>query len=135
MGSKGCYGSILILISKQPKNLNILLIRLPLPALVSILHRMSGVFLFLLMPFLTWAFCNSLSSDTNFNKTVVILNSWPVKIIEVIFIWALIHHLLAGLRHLLLDLQIGNDLILARFSSKTVLFISFILTGIFIYWI
>jgi len=42
---------------------------------------------------------------------------------------------MAGLRHLLLDLQIGNDLIVARFSSKTVLIISFLLTVIVVYWI
>ena len=66
---------------------------------------------------------------------VLILNTWPVKTMEVFFIWALIHHLIAGLRHLLLDLQIGNDLIMARLSSKTVLVVSFILTAIVVYWI
>ena len=120
---------------KQPKNLNLFSMRLPLPALVSILHRMSGALLFLLMPFLTWAFCSSLSSELNFAKTIFILNSWPAKVIQIFFIWALLHHLMAGLRHLLLDLQIGNDLILARFSSKTVLFVSFILTTVVAYWI
>jgi succinate dehydrogenase / fumarate reductase cytochrome b subunit len=123
------------LTAKQPKNLNLFSIRLPLPALVSILHRMSGVLLFLLMPFLTWAFCHSLSSDLNFKETILILNAWPVKIIEVFFIWALIHHLIAGLRHLLLDFQIGNDLIVARLSSKTVLVVSFILTFIMACWV
>ena len=52
-----------------------------------------------------------------------------------LFIWAFVHHLMAGLRHLLLDLQVGNDLIMARFSSKTVLLISFILTVIVAYWL
>ena len=87
------------------------------------------------MPFLTLAFCNSISSDLNFNKTALILNTLPVKIIQLFFIWALIHHLMAGLRHLLLDLQIGNDLIVARFSSKTVLLVSFWLTAILVYWV
>jgi succinate dehydrogenase / fumarate reductase cytochrome b subunit len=66
---------------------------------------------------------------------VLILNTWPVKTMGVFFIWALIHHLIAGLRHLLLDLQIGNDLIMARLSSKTVLLVSFVLTAIVVYWI
>ena len=96
---------------------------------------MSGALLFLLMPFITWAFCNSLSSELNFTKTILALNTWPAKVIQIFFIWALLHHLMAGLRHLLLDLQIGNDLILARFSSKTVLFVSFLLTTIVAYWI
>ena len=87
------------------------------------------------MPFLSWALCASLLSDFHFNKILLILNTWPIKTIGVIFIWALIHHLMAGLRHLLLDLQIGNDLIAARFSSKSVLLISFILTSIMIYWL
>lgn len=66
---------------------------------------------------------------------VLVLNTWPVKTMGVFFIWALIHHLIAGLRHLLLDLQIGNDLIMARLSSKTVLLVSFVLTAIVVYWI
>ena len=66
---------------------------------------------------------------------VLILDTWPVKTMGVFFIWALIHHLIAGLRHLLLDLQIGNDLIMARLSSKTVLLVSFVLTAIVVYWI
>ena len=66
---------------------------------------------------------------------MLILNTWPAKVIQIFFIWALLHHLMAGLRHLLLDLQIGNDLILARFSSKTVLFVSLLLTTIVAYWI
>ena len=96
---------------------------------------MSGVLLFLLMPFFSWALCASLSSALHFNKIILILDTWPIKIIQVFFIWALVHHVMAGLRHLLLDLQIGNDLIVARFSSKTVLLISFLLTVVMAYWI
>ena len=57
----------------------------------------------------------------------------PIMIL--FFIWALIHHLMAGFRHLLLDLQVGNDLIVARFSSKTVLLLSFLLTVTVAYWL
>ena len=60
---------------------------------------------------------------------------YTVRSIEVIFIWALLHHLIAGLRHLLLDFQIGTDLIVARLSSKTVLIVSFMLTALSVNWI
>ena len=66
---------------------------------------------------------------------MIILDTWPIKTMQVFFIWALIHHLMAGFRHLLLDLQVGNDLIVARFSSKTVLLLSFLLTVTVAYWL
>lgn len=121
--------------TRKIKNLNLFSIRLPLPALVSILHRMSGVILFLLMPLMIWAFCYSLTSELNFNFILLLMDSWLVKSIEVLFIWALLHHLIAGLRHLLLDFQIGTDLIVARLSSKTVLIVSFMLTALSVNWI
>jgi succinate dehydrogenase / fumarate reductase cytochrome b subunit len=87
------------------------------------------------MPLMIWAFCYSLTSELNFNFILLLMDSWLVKSIEVLFIWALLHHLIAGLRHLLLDFQIGTDLIVARLSSKTVLIVSFMLTALSVNWI
>ena len=116
------------MITKQPKNLNLFTIRFPIPAIVSILHRMSGVIIFLFMPVITIAFCMSLMSSSDFASVILIINLWPLRILGAILTWGVFHHFIAGCRHLLLDLQIGNDLITARFTSKTVLILSFIFT-------
>ena len=116
------------MITKQPKNLNLFTIRFPIPAIVSILHRMSGVIIFLLMPAITIAFCMSLMSSSDFASVISMINLWPLRILGTILTWGVFHHFIAGCRHLLLDLQIGNDLITARFTSKTVIILSFIFT-------
>lgn len=121
------------MIKRQTKNLNILTMRFPLPAVVSILHRMSGVIIYLLMPLVTYAFCYSLESQAHFNFLMTIASSLPIKILLVILVWGICHHLIAGIRHILLDMQVGNDLIVARFTSKTVLLISFFITSLVFY--
>ncbi|MBT6392942.1 MAG: succinate dehydrogenase, cytochrome b556 subunit [Nitrosomonadales bacterium] len=118
---------------KTTKNLNLLTIRFPIPALVSILHRMSGVVLFVLMPFLVVAFCNSLTSPLLYKMTITQLSSFPFIAILYLMVWGLIHHLIAGTRHLLLDMQIGNDLIVARLSSQSVLVLSCVGTFLAVY--
>ena len=118
---------------KKIKNLNLFTIKFPMPALVSILHRMSGVALFIFMPFLVIVFCNSLKSPDSYEVTISLLNTFPFAAIFYSMLWGIIHHLIAGLRHLLLDMQIGNDLIMARLSSKSVLVLSFLGTFIVIY--
>ena len=115
---------------KQLKNLNLLTIRFPIPAIVSIMHRMSGVIIFLLMPFITIGFTISLISSSNFANVISIFHLWPIKILSAILVWGVFHHFIAGCRHLLLDMQIGNDLIVARLTSKTVLILSFIFTAL-----
>ena len=119
--------------SRVLKNLNLFTIRLPITALVSILHRLSGLALFVFMPFLTIAFVNSLLSNVLFDEIFIKLTKLPYNLIFYLMIWGMIHHLIAGLRHILLDMQIGNDLIVARFSSKTVLILSLIFTTVSIY--
>jgi len=114
--------------AKKIKNLNLLTIKFPVQAVVSILHRMSGVFLFLLMPVITISLWYSLISEHYFFEVINFFKWWPIKFILLILIWGITHHILAGIRHILLDLQLGLDLITARFSSKTVLIISFLIT-------
>jgi len=115
---------------KQPKNLNLFTIRFPMPAIVSILHRMSGVLIFLLLPLITYLFCLSILSEQGYLKVIELLNLWPIQVIKLFLTWGFVHHLIAGCRHLLLDMLIGNDLIVARLTSKTVLIISLLLTVI-----
>jgi len=79
-------------------------------AWVSILHRVSGVIMFLLMPFIIWMFDTSISSEISFSKFKAAFNSglgfvpgWLVTLVVLALIWAYLHHFIAGLRHLYMD--------------------------------
>ena len=112
----------------RPKYLNLFQIRLPVPGLVSILHRMSGAVLFLLLPLLLVLFELSLESPQTFARFKVVYSHWAVKLILVGVAWAYLHHLCAGIRHLALDLDYGTELATARASSWAVLAVSVVLT-------
>ncbi len=84
--------------------------RLPLAAWVSILHRLSGLLLFALLPFIIWLFDTSLSSEVSYERfsaafTVGIgfVPAVVVKLVVLALIWAYLHHFIAGLRHLWMD--------------------------------
>ena len=84
--------------------------RLPLAGLVSILHRISGAVLFLLLPFVIWMFDTSVSSEISFAQFASafaqgsgIFAGWFLKLVALALIWAYLHHLIAGLRHLRMD--------------------------------
>jgi succinate dehydrogenase / fumarate reductase cytochrome b subunit len=106
---------------QRPQYLNLLQIRLPVPALVSILHRVSGAALFLFIPFLLTLFEWSLESPQTFARFKGAFSHWAIKLILIGLIWAYLHHLLAGLRHLALDLHYGTELPAARASSWAVI--------------
>ena len=112
----------------RPKYLDLLRIRLPLPALVSILHRISGAVLFLFIPFLLWLFQLSLESPQSFAQFKAVLSLWAVKLVLIGLMWGYLHHLCAGIRHLALDLHYGTELAAARATSKAVLAASIGLT-------
>ncbi|MGD8615970.1 MAG: succinate dehydrogenase, cytochrome b556 subunit, partial [Gammaproteobacteria bacterium] len=86
-----------------PKFLNLFLIKLPPGGVVSIAHRVSGVLLFLATPFIAWLFALSLQSGEGFQQARAWLESPVVVVSGVLLVWSLCHHLLAGVRHLLLD--------------------------------
>ncbi len=119
----------------RPKNLNLLSIRLPLPALVSILHRASGFLLFLALPFLLLALQSSLKSAIQFQHIADLLSQPAAKLMLVILGWAAIHHLLAGIRHLLMDMHWAITLPKARTSARMVLLSSAILTFLVARWL
>lgn len=102
-------------------DLRILTKSLPIPGIVSILHRVSGVALFFLLPFLLALLAGSLSSGETFDAYKAWADNWFFKLILWAVLWAFIHHLFAGIRFLLLDAHIGVDLQTARKSAKTVL--------------
>ena len=112
----------------RPKNLILFEIRLPLPALVSILHRFSGILLFLILPLLLWMLQDSLASGERFEHMRQIANLGPVKVLLLILAWAFLHHALAGLRLLAFDLRSQASVTRGRRSSKMVLALSLLLT-------
>ncbi|MBA3998603.1 MAG: succinate dehydrogenase, cytochrome b556 subunit [Candidatus Accumulibacter sp. 66-26] len=113
---------------KRPKNLDIMTIRLPLPGILSILHRISGAVIFLLLPVLLWLFQSSLTSPETFATFKSVVGNPLVKIVLLGLIWLYMHHFCAGIRYLLLDLHKGVDLASARLSSKIVFVVSIALT-------
>lgn len=122
---------------KRPKNLDLMTIRLPLPGILSILHRVSGAVLFLLLPVLLWLFESSLTSPETFAVVKSIAAHPLVKLILLGLIWLYLHHFCAGIRYLLLDLHKGIDLESARLSSKIVFAVSIVLTlliGVKVLW-
>lgn len=114
----------------RPKNLDLKTIRLPLPGFVSILHRVSGAGLFLMLPVLLWLFQSSISSAETFDSFKAFVSNPLAKLLLLGLIWAYMHHFCAGLRFLALDFHMGLDLESARMTSKLVLGVSLIATAI-----
>ena len=86
--------------------------RLPVAGIVSILHRVSGALMFLLMPFIIWMFDTSISSELSFARFTSVFNigvgfvpGWFFKLVALAIMWAFLHHLIAGLRHLWMDMR------------------------------
>jgi len=115
-------------IKKRPKNLDLTTIRLPLPGKVSILHRVSGVGLFLFLPVLLWLFSASLTSAETFATFRAVFASLPAKVVLAGLLWAFVHHFCAGIRFLLLDLHVGIEKEAARKSAAVVFAVSIPLT-------
>ena len=107
----------------------ILRYRMPPPAIVSILHRVSGVLLFLVgIPFILYLFQNSLTSELSFEVYRGAVSSWIGKLVLLALIWAFIHHLLAGIRFLLLDLHIAGEREEGARTARVVLWAGVLLT-------
>lgn len=104
--------------------------RFPLGSIVSILHRASGAFIFLMLPLILWLLDRSLTSEISFAYFQGVVSHWFVKLILLVLIWAFLHHLCAGCRHLLMDLHVGLDKEPAKTSAITVLAVSLVLTAV-----
>jgi len=110
----------------RPKNLNLFTIRFPLPAIVSILHRISGFFLFLLIPFVLWAFSYSLTTY-GFEALQQWLSNTTVKCILWVVFVPFCYHLIAGIRHLLADIHLGDSLKSGRAGALLTLVLSVVI--------
>jgi succinate dehydrogenase / fumarate reductase, cytochrome b subunit len=109
--------------------------KLPPAALVSILHRLSGILMFVLMPFIIWMFDTSLTSEISYTQFTSVftggygfLPAWVIKIVVLGLIWAYLHHFIAGLRHLWMDATHAVTKEFGRISALVTLGLSIALT-------
>ena len=116
---------------KRPKNLNLFTIRLPINAVVSILHRVSGIGLFLSLPLILWALQSLVHSEASYQNLTSWLNTWFVKLMLIGLAWAFFHHFFAGIRHLLQDIHWMTSLNNARLSSRILLWLVAAATAVF----
>ena len=114
--------------NKRPKHLALHHIKLPLPGFVSILHRVSGLILFLALPLLLLMLQYSLRSIETYTQLLSVLAHPLLKLMLLGLLWAFLHHLCAGLRYLAIDLRYITSLTQARNSSKAVMIVSLALT-------
>lgn len=101
----------------RPVFLNLLQIRMPPPAVLSILHRASGMALVLVLPVLLWLFDLSLSGEAGFERSRALLHGGFAKLLLFLLAWGVIHHLFSGIRFLLIDFDIGVERAAARQSA------------------
>lgn len=105
----------------RPVYLDLFRIRLPVMGIVSLLHRVSGVLMFLSIPFAAWLLDLSVSTPRSFEHVLDLFNHPLLKIVQLLLLWSLAHHLLAGIRFFLIDFDIGVEKAGARLGSWLVL--------------
>ena len=121
---------------KRPVNLDIGTIDLPLPALASITHRITGVILVAGTAILLWLLDESLASEEGFNTVKTLADSFLVKLMVWGVLSALIYHSVAGIKHLIMDMGIGETLEGGQTGARLVIAVSgvlIILTGALIW--
>ena len=109
--------------------------RLPPAGWVSILHRISGAIMFILMPLIIWMFDTSVSSEISFAKFtsvfslgVGLIPGWFMKLVALALIWAYLHHFIAGVRHLWMDINHAVSKEFGRSSAIVTLSLGSLLT-------
>jgi succinate dehydrogenase / fumarate reductase, cytochrome b subunit len=103
--------------AKRPVFLNLLQIRLPIGGVVSIVHRITGLVMTLLVAFALWALQASLESPARFEEVRAMLSTLPGRAAVLLALWILIQHMYSGIRHLLIDVDIGVEIGSARKSA------------------
>jgi succinate dehydrogenase / fumarate reductase cytochrome b subunit len=114
----------------RPFFLDLLAIRLPIGGLVSIMHRASGALLSLAIPVLLYTLMLSLRSPEDFARVQAFLGGWLGGLIGLGLLWALLHHLFAGLRHLGFDIGWGEEKLHARLTAKLAMAAAILLVGL-----
>ncbi len=91
----------------RPFYLNLIKIRLPVAGMLSIFHRISGVLMFVALPYLVYLLDISLQGEAGFNQVAELLSHPFGILIQLVLLWSLVHHFLAGIRFLFIDFDIG----------------------------
>ena len=114
----------------RPKFLNLLTLgpKMSITAKISILHRLSGLLLFLAIPLILFLFSKSLTSPDFYTAFYGVMASHICKLIYIILIWAMMHHMCAGVRFLFLDIHKGIERTTAQSTAWIVIAISLLLT-------
>lgn len=115
--------------ASRPKYLNIMNIRLPIAGVVSIAHRISGVLMFIAIPLMVYLLHLSVSGYESFLQVRSLLQLAVVKFSMLPLFWSVYHHLFAGIRFIMIDLDIGVDKTAARISA-IVVFIAALLAAL-----
>jgi succinate dehydrogenase / fumarate reductase cytochrome b subunit len=104
--------------------------RLPLAGIVSLLHRISGALMFLLLPFALYLMQESLRSEYSFAHFMVIASHPIAKLVMLALVWGYVQHFCSGVRHLIMDTHVGLDKDSARKSATSVVVITVIVTAL-----
>ena len=113
---------------KRPVNLDLRSLKFPPMAIASILHRISGLAMFLLLPMMLWFLDLSLKSESSLDGLRQLLQNPSYKLVLFLFGSAWIYHVLAGIRHMLMDLGLGEGLEAGRYSAIMVIVLAVIST-------
>ncbi|MDX2164971.1 MAG: succinate dehydrogenase, cytochrome b556 subunit [Gammaproteobacteria bacterium] len=119
----------------RPVNLNLFTIRFPITAIISILHRITGVLLFLFVPLIVWALQASLASPDSFAAVQEIFTLGVVKFLIWVCLSGLIYHMLAGIRHFIMNFGFLESLSAMRLTAKIILGLSILLSLIVGVWL
>ncbi|MDX1799402.1 MAG: succinate dehydrogenase, cytochrome b556 subunit [Marinobacter sp.] len=121
--------------SKRPVNLDLGSFHFPLPAITSILHRISGIIIFIGIAFMLYGLDLSLSGEEGFGRVNELLDSFLAKLIVWGILSGLLYHLVAGIKHLIMDMGIGETLEGGRLAAKATVAVSVVLIVLAGVWI
>ena len=116
--------------TKRPVDFPLLKIRLPIGGVISIVHRVTGALLVLILPLATYWLDRSLDSRQGFEAAAKFLGSPVIKVLAILALAIFIQHFVSGVRHLVLDLQVGLDRAAARRSAWAVPLLTLVFTSI-----
>jgi succinate dehydrogenase / fumarate reductase cytochrome b subunit len=119
---------------RRPVFFDLLRIQMPVGALTSITHRVTGLLLAIGVPFTIYLLDLSVRSPQGYGEVIALFDTWYAKCGLILLVWSLAHHLLAGIRHLLSDIDVGSRLPAARRSAWIVnlagLAVAFVAAGV-----
>ncbi|KAB0508988.1 succinate dehydrogenase, cytochrome b556 subunit [Pseudomonas moorei] len=120
---------------KRPVNLDLGTFKYPITSITSILHRISGIILFPCVFLMLYALGKSLNSEEGFNEMKTMLSTPFAKVVVWFVVSALAYHLVAGVRHLIMDMGVGETLEGGKRGSLIVLVVSVVLIAVTGFWL